>query len=130
MFDDVLAELQIVIGWARKKAITSDDMKTQSLGLTLQQNEIERDISEIQLLPGNKSERLEELGRIFQERIITGLDEINKDLDDPDGKEKQFGFKKKIVEAVVERVVVLGDKTPVVHFVIDIDQLSTRESLD
>ena len=129
MLDDVLMERQMVIGWARKKAITEEDMETQLLGLTLQQNEIERQIAEVNLLLGNQSERLEELGSKFREKVITGLDEINKDLGDPELKKKQFEFKKKIVEAIVERVDVLVDKTPIVHFVIDIDQLSSGESM-
>ena len=129
MLDDVLMERQMVIGWARKKAITEEDMETQLLGLTLQQNEIERQIADVKLLLGNQSERLEELGRNFRERVITGLGEINKDHDLPELKNKQFEFKKKIVEAIVERVDVLADKTPVVHFVIDIDEVSKGESV-
>ena len=129
LLDDVLMERQMVIGWARKKAISEEDMETQLIGLTLQQSEIERQIDEVKLLLGNQSERLEELGRNFREKVITGLDEINIDLNDPKLKKKQFEFKKKIVEAIVERVDVLVDKTPIVHFLIDIDELSIDESL-
>jgi hypothetical protein len=121
--DELLLERQMVIGYARKNIITEEDLETQLLGITIQQGEIERQMEEAHLLMGNRAERLQELADMFREKVRTGSEELNNQRSNPALEDAVRKQKRKIVQAIVKRVDVFGDKTIKVHFLFDFPEL-------
>lgn len=125
--DEVLLERQKVISWARKKVITEDDLETQLLTLTFQEKEIRKQIAEAQILTGNKSDKLIELGQKYRARVAAGVEAINAIPDSDEARKEQIKFRREIVEALVTRVDVLADKTVELQLEIDFaNQLATE----
>jgi hypothetical protein len=121
--DELLLERQMVIGYARKNIITEEDLETQLIGITIQQGEIERQMEEAKLLMGNRAERLQELADMFREKVRTGFEELNVDQSSPELEDAVRIQKRKIVQAIVKRVDVFGDKMIKVHFLFDFPEL-------
>ena len=81
------------------------------MALSLQEGELKRDLADRRLLVGNRAERLLEAARLFRERVRIGYEAINLKADTPELEAAQFKARKKIIEAIVQRVEVLEDKS-------------------
>lgn len=128
LLDDVLLERQRVIGFARKGLITEDDLETQLLSLTMQEQQLRRELSEKRLLTGNRVDRLMEVAAIYRQNIQAGMDAINSEPRTETQATRQFELRRKIVEALVSRVVVNSDKSISVEVEIDFPLLSINDT--
>jgi site-specific DNA recombinase len=107
--DELLLERQKVITWARKGIITDDDLETQLMVLTAQENELKSTLSEKQVLVGNRAERLIKLASLFREQVQAGVEAINAEPETPEQAKRQLEFRRRIVRAIVKRVDVYKD---------------------
>jgi len=108
-------ERQKVVTWARKGIISEDDLSSQLLSLTGQENAIKRDMAELQILTGGQAERLRGLMDKFREQINDAAGLLNREPANEAEKELQTRYRCEIVATVVKRVDVLSDKSPLVH---------------
>jgi site-specific DNA recombinase len=122
--DDVLLERQRVIGFARKGLITEDDLETQLLTLSLQERTLRQELSSKRLLTGNRVDRLLVLSDLYRQQLIAGLDAINAETQTDEQAARQFEFRRKIIQALVTKVLVSTDKTIRVDVEIDFSPLS------
>jgi DNA invertase Pin-like site-specific DNA recombinase len=113
--DGLSLERQKVVTWARKNIITEEDLETQLLVLTFQENSLKADLAEKQTLLGNRAERLSELAELFRTQIIAGAEEINAKPDTAKQAERQLRFRRRIVQAIVPRVDITPDGSVRVH---------------
>ena len=113
--DDLVEEQQWVITQGRTKRITQDQMDMQLAALAIEQAGLERELNEKRLLTGDRGEQLLELARLYRERFVFGAGNINAEPRTPDEARLQFEFRRKIVQAIVKRVEVDGDKQISVH---------------
>ena len=116
-------ERQKVITWARKDFITEDDLQVQLQALSSQEKELRRDLSDMKLLTGNRAERLIELANLYREKMIAGMKAINAEPETSEQAEHQFKYRKKIIDAIVTKVEVLGDKSICVYTEIDFESV-------
>lgn len=117
--DDLMLERQRVITFGRKGIITEDDLETQLLALSFQENGLKRELSEAQLLTGGHAERLMALAENYRAKVAAGIEAINAMPDSPEAAQEQFNFRREIIRTIVSRVDVLADKTIKVHLDID-----------
>ena len=114
--DNLLLERQKVVTWARKEFITEDDLQTRLIALSFQGNALRRELSEKRLLVGNSAERLSMLAELFRARVQLGWEaavvRIRTDMtpETLEQAELQFQARRKVIEVLVERVEVDGDK--------------------
>ena len=118
--DDILMERQKVITWARKNIISEEDLETQLVFLSSQEKVLLRELSEKSLLIGNRSEKLLQLAELYREQVTRGIESINNTPETDEQAQRQFEFRKKIVNSIVKRVDVLPDKSIEIHAVIDL----------
>ena len=128
--DNLILERQRVITFARKGLISDNDLETQLLALSFQENGIKRELAEAQILTGNRAERLIALADSYRAKVISGIEAINALPDSPEAVKKQFYFRREIIRTIVNRVDVLADKSIKVHLNIDfnIPQSPTPEA--
>jgi DNA invertase Pin-like site-specific DNA recombinase len=108
--DDLALERQKVITFARKGIISDEDLETQLLALSFDENVKRRELEETQLLLGNRAERLIQLAERFREQVNTGILAINGELESPELSKRQFEVRKKIVQEIVKRVEIDRDR--------------------
>jgi len=113
--DELAMERQQVITWTRKKMITEEDMETQLLALSFQENTLNRKLEDKKLLIGNRAERMVDLAGVFRERVQRGWEEISGIPESIEEEERQLQFRRKIVQGIVSRVDIYKDKSVIVH---------------
>jgi site-specific DNA recombinase len=116
---NLASERQKVITWARKDIITDDDLQIQVGTLDLQENELQRELADKRLLTGNRAEQLLEAARIYRAQVKTGYDVINAVPVTEHQAELQFQFRRKIIDAIVERVDIDHEKCTEIYTVFD-----------
>lgn len=111
--DDLAIERQKVIGWARKGIISEEDLSTQLTVLTMQEKAARRELQDKQLLVGNKAAQLLDLVEVFRQKVqrdLAALAPGNVPVDEKEALE-QFKIKRRFVEALVKRVLIMPDKS-------------------
>jgi hypothetical protein len=113
-------ERQRVIGWARKGTISESDLEGQLQVLTGQERELRQALAEKQLLIGDRAERLQRLAESFRAQVAAGIEAINAEPSSEEERKRQLEYRRKIVEAVVERVSISADKSVTVFLSIEL----------
>lgn len=119
-------ERQKVITWARKDFITEDDLQVQLHALSSQEMDLRRELSDMKLLTGNRAERLIEFANLYREQVIAGRQALNTEPETSEHAEQQFKYRKKIIDAIVTKVEVLGDKSILVYTEIDFESMPSN----
>ncbi|MFC1923444.1 hypothetical protein ACFLY4_09160 [Chloroflexota bacterium] len=119
-------ERQKVITWARKDFITEDDLQVQLHALSSQEMDLRRELSDMKLLTGNRAERLIEFANLYREQVIAGRQALNTEPETSEHAEQQFKYRKKIIDAIVTKVEVLGDKSILVYTEIDFELMPSN----
>jgi site-specific DNA recombinase len=125
--DAIAQERQRIITWARKGAITETDMEMQLGGLELEARDCQRELDDVRLLTSGQADRLLVAANRYRETLRRGGDFLNATDLTPELVDEQYQLRREIIEAIVERVDVLPDKTPVVYLVLD---LSAQDQAD
>jgi len=115
--DDLTMERQRVITWARRKAITEEDMEMQLLALTFQERELQKELNTARLLTGHQAERLLEFAGDYRKKVMIGAEALNNTPITPDQACQLFEFRRKIVNEIVSHVEVMPDKSIKVYSV-------------
>jgi len=126
--DNLAMERQKVITWARKMFITEDDLQTQIAGLALQENILQKELDSKRLLVGNRIDRFLELSKVYRKQVKAGMEAINETPSNKDQAKRQFKFRRKIIDAIVNRVDVTPDKDVKVHFDFNLTELAEIKS--
>jgi chromosome segregation ATPase len=125
--EDLLLERQKVITQWRKGKMTDEDYDLQIASLTIEQEELERELNEKRLLVGNKAERLIEVARLYREKVVNGATGLNDEPKTPEEARLQFQIRRKFVERLVTRVEVMADKVVKVYTEINLAE-ATEET--
>lgn len=124
---DDLAELGLerhkVVSAFRKSLITEDDLAAQLDVLSGQEKELRRELSDKQLLIGDRAERLSQLASAFRAQVAEGIEAINVEPITEEERKRQLEFRRKIVHEVVERVNVYADKSVSIELRIDLTEI-------
>jgi hypothetical protein len=118
--DDLAMERQRIITWARKGSITEEDMELQLGGLAVQGAAYNRELQEVRLLVGNRADQMLEMANRYRAVLRRGGDFLNAEAATPEQAAEQYRLRREIMDAIVTRVDVLPDKTPVVTFALDL----------
>ncbi len=119
--DEAALERQKVITWGRKGTITETDMETQLAALSFQEAGLRRELQDKSLLSGGRASRLMELANKVRADLRAGAEWLNGGKPRTEAlRLKQFELRRRIVEAIVERVRVRADKTVSVDFVLEL----------
>jgi len=130
--DDLATERQRIILWTRKGSITESDMELQLGGLKLEEMAIKPQMQEMSLLVGDRAQRLIDFANRYRARLRLGAEFLTRTPTSEEEAEEQFKLRREIVDAIVKRVEVRPDKTPVVYFEFDLEdvKVEAREALD
>ncbi len=119
--NDLVGERQSVIAMARKRIITEDDLKIQLDGIRMEEKGLRKDLSEVQLLASEKSERIQQLAELFRERVRIGYEAISKnDENNPEIAELTFQARRRIVQAIIDRIEIDEKKEVRIFAVVDL----------
>jgi site-specific DNA recombinase len=118
--DEISLERQKVITWARKGFITESDLEVQLIPLTNQENERKHELREKRLLIGNRAEKLIEYARSYAGKVINGAVRLDKAPITPEEEALHFEIKRDTVTAIVTRVDIQEDGTPIVSTDLDL----------
>jgi len=109
------AERLYVISLARKKIIKESDLAAQLTVLDEQEKALSRELSQKRLLTGNRAESLRRLAASFRAEIDAGAELLTAtDLSEEEKKE-QVEFRRRLVQAIVTKVVVGVDREITVY---------------
>jgi DNA invertase Pin-like site-specific DNA recombinase len=125
--DTLAFERQKVVTWARKELISEEDMGTQLAALTFEEAGLKCELSEKQLLVGNRAERFIEAMQIYRNRLVAGV-QVNLDPQTPEERQALFEWQRKVVQGTVKRVDVKPDKTTEVELEFDERMLEVEEA--
>jgi hypothetical protein len=89
---------------------------------------LKMELSDKSLLVGDRSTKLLEFMEAYRQRLRKGLSWSQAEPRTPQEEEKQFNARRKIVEAIVNRVDVFEDKSIHVEFVFDLSEEEIREA--
>ena len=130
--DDLATERQKVILWTRKGSITESDMELQLGGLALEEMSLKGQMQEMSLLVGDRAQRLIDFANRYRARLRLGAEFLTRTPTSEEEAEEQFKLRHEIVDAIVRRVEVRPDKTPVVYLEFDLEDVKAevREALD
>jgi hypothetical protein len=128
--DDIAIERQRIITWTRKGSITESDMELQLGGLTLEELSIKRQMQEMSLLVGDKAQRLIDFANTYRAKLRKGGEFLNMTPTTQEQADKQFKLRREIVDAIVRRVEVQPDKTAVVYFEFDLDEVGSQDAVE
>lgn len=111
--DGLMMERQRVIGLARKGIITDDDLSIQLLPLTVQEKALKRELEDRLMFMGNQAARLMELIDLLRVQVQSDLAQLHPDNTPGDEEQarEHFKTKRRFVEALIKRVVILPDKS-------------------
>lgn len=116
-------ERQWVVTQARKKTITEKDMEQQLAMLTAQENELKHELADKSLVVGNRAERLMDFMSRYRANIRGKLEWLNSEPQTPEEEEQQFKARRHIIEDIVRRIDVHGDKSLNVTFEFDLTEM-------
>ena len=116
--DDIIEQRQWVITQARTKTITAQDMAMQLAALDIEEAGKRRQLSEKSLLVGNRAAGLVEFANRYRAQLRRGADFLTAAPTSPEMAAEQFKLRRTIVEAVVTRVEVDGNKKVWVDFLL------------
>lgn len=119
--DDISIKRQRVINWANNGVITEEDMALQLGGLTMEAEAIKREAADKSLLVGNRAQRLVAFANLYRAQLRDGRELLT--MAAPMTEEEaaeQLRLRRKVVDAIVTRVDVRADKTPVIKFEFDL----------
>ncbi len=108
-------ERQWVITKGRKHLISDEEIEGQLAQLNTEEAEVKHEIAEKSVLVGDTAERLVEFANNYRRRVRGGADWLNRKPRSAAEAEKQFAFRREVVEAIVRRVDVYPDKSIKVH---------------
>jgi hypothetical protein len=80
------------------------------------------------LLVGDRGNKLLEFIEQYRQRLAKGLDWLQNEPSTPEEEEKQFKARRRIVEAIVNRVDVFEDKSIRVEFVFDLSEEKIKQA--
>jgi hypothetical protein len=121
-YQDIMLEREKVITWARKKFITEQDLVIQLSTIDEQAADVHKKMGEVSLLLGDRAERLANIASLKRKQFVTGWQNINANLgDDAEKKALQQAYRRRLIQAIVERVDVFADKTIKVTAIIPLD---------
>lgn len=103
-------ERQKVYTWARKGKISEEDMNKQLAAIWIEEAEVKRELSDKQLLLGDRAERLVEVAKLYRERVVAGV-KVNSNPQTQEEKQALFEWRRKIVQGIVRRIDVATDKS-------------------
>jgi hypothetical protein len=114
--DDIQMQRQQVMNWALAKRITDADMDIKLAALAIEETAKRKKLAEKSVLVGNRVERLIEFMNRYRAKLRRGGGFLTAEITDPEAAAEQFRLRRGLVEAVVARVNVDGNKEPDVIF--------------
>jgi len=120
LLDDLAIERQKIITWARKGSISEEDMESNLLALDIERAGYEKEFREKSLLIGNRAQKLMGFANHYRAKLRAGAEFLNREPQTTEDAQKQFEWRREIVEAIVARIDILPDKTPKVYFEFDL----------
>lgn len=111
--DDLMLERQRVIGLAVKGIISESDLSIQLMPLTAQEKALKRELQDRVMFTGNQAARLMELIDLLRSQVQSDLARLHPDNKPVDAEQarEQFIEKRRFVEALLHRLLVLPDKS-------------------
>jgi chromosome segregation ATPase len=126
--DQLQSERQWLITRARKGLINDEDLEYQLGPLTAQEKMIKAELEDRSLLVGDRGAKLLEFAEQYRKRLREGLDWLKDDATNPEDANAQFEARRKMVEGIVRRVNVFGDKSIQVEFIFDLSGEEVQET--
>jgi len=115
---------------ARGGPFTEEDLNRALERLTVEETRIKRELSELELLADSRIADLEDLVEDYLEDIRAGLEWLDREPESDEEKEEQFKERRKIVEALVEKVILRKSRDPEIVFRLDLSPLLQSNSKD
>ena len=127
--DALVMERQKIITWARKGKITDEDMEYQLTALTLQENNLKRELSTYaEIVQITDLNNWEQVAREYFLDLRVGIESLNKDPQSEEEKDEIYQFKRKIIKTLVNRVVIDERKNLNVEIKVDVLEMLKQEA--
>jgi DNA invertase Pin-like site-specific DNA recombinase len=105
--DSMVMERQKIITWARKGAITDEDMEYQLTALTLQEMNLKHEIATYgEIVHLTDFDNWEQVALEHFYDLRTGIESLNKEPESEEEKDEIFQFKRNIIKTLVNRIVI------------------------
>jgi len=121
-------ERQWVITQARKGTLNESDMEYQLGVLESQEKLLKSELADKNLLVGDRGSKLLEFIEEYRWRLAQSIDWSQIQPHTLKDEERQFNARRKIVEAIVDRVEVFEGKSIKVEFVFDLSEEEIQEA--